>query len=407
MIKEKKWSGVFMKILITTDWYQPVINGVVTSVLNLKKELEKKGHEVRILTLSGNIHSRQEGNVTYIGSVGVGLVYPNARLKLALSHRYIQELILWKPDVIHSQCEFSTFFMARKIAQACQIPLIHTYHTVYEDFTHYFSPSVRFGKKIASMLSKKVLNKTQAVIAPTEKTANMLKRYHVKQSIYIVPTGLEMNRFQENKKPDRERLRQKLGFTENTKVFVYVGRLAKEKNIEELLGLLKMEQLSDLENLNKRTSDSDIKLLLVGDGPYREHLEYLVKELEMEHQVIFTGMVKPDEIAAYYRSGDIFISASKSETQGLTYIEAMACGLTVLCKKDECLNHVITPGVNGFVYENSKEFLRISEYLFQNKSYMQSIGEAARKSVQEHFSAEGFAAAVEEIYRKCLSEQSA
>lgn len=309
-----------MKILITTDWYKPVINGVVTSVVNLVEELEKQGHEVRVLTLSGDIHSYQKENVTYIGSVSVGLVYPNARLKMALCHRYILELIEWHPDIVHSQCEFSTFFMARKIASACNASLIHTYHTVYEDFTHYFSPSIKLGKKMAAILSKKVLDRTEAVIAPTKKVSDMLERYQVKAPVYVVPTGLELDRFAGTDGEDREVLRKRFGLTENETVFIYVGRLAKEKNIEELFELLK----------NKAFLDT--KLLVIGDGPYRQELETYVNENGLRGRIIFAGMIPADQVASYYKAGDIFVSASNSETQGLTYIEAMASALPVLCK---------------------------------------------------------------------------
>lgn len=134
-----------MKILITTDWYKPVINGVVTSVTNLEEGLRGAGHDVRILTLSNDLHSYRKENVTFIGSIGVGVIYPNARLRARLNDPLVQELIDWKPDVVHSQCEFSTFSFAKRIAHESGCPLIHTYHTVYEDFTHYFSPNVRLG----------------------------------------------------------------------------------------------------------------------------------------------------------------------------------------------------------------------------------------------------------------------
>ena len=103
-----------MKILITTDWYKPAVNGVVTSVVSLADGLAAEGAEVRILTLSSDLHSYTKGNVTYLGSVGVGRIYPNARLKAAPSSRYVQELMKWCPDIVHSQCEFSTFFSREK-----------------------------------------------------------------------------------------------------------------------------------------------------------------------------------------------------------------------------------------------------------------------------------------------------
>lgn len=380
-----------VKILITTDWYKPVINGVVTSVVNLEEELRKQGHEVRVLTLSENMHSWKTEHVTYIGSAGVGLIYPNARLKMALSHQYVQELVEWNPDVVHSQCEFSTFSLARKIAEACHAPLIHTYHTVYEDFTHYFSPSVRLGKKMAAVLSRRVLEKTNAVIAPTKKVSDMLWRYQVKKPVYIIPTGLELHKFTEpENEKNRQILRSKFHLREKDKVFLYVGRLAKEKNIEELFDLLKKEAFSDT------------KLLLIGDGPYRRELEECAGEKKIRHRVIFAGMVSQEKVAAYYKAGDIFVSASSSETQGLTYIEAMASALPVLCKKDPCLDSVIRQGNNGFVYENEEQFQKLSGRLWEDKAYREQIGRNAQESALRNFSAENFAENVRDVYCRCI-----
>ena len=101
-----------MKVLITSDWYAPVINGVVTSVLLLQRELEKLGHEVRVVTLSNSLHTYKDGNVYYMGSVSANKIYPGARLKINRSRSLLHELVAWGPDVIHSQCEFSSFRVA-------------------------------------------------------------------------------------------------------------------------------------------------------------------------------------------------------------------------------------------------------------------------------------------------------
>ena len=127
-------------------------------------------------------------------------------------------------------------------------------------------------------------------------------------------------------------------------VFVYVGRIAKEKNIEELLWYQKSVQ-------------NNIKLVLVGDGPYRTTLEEKAKEYQVTDSVIFTGMVSPDEVARYYQIGDLFVSASTSETQGMTYDEALAGGVPLLCRKDDCLKEVVTEGKNGWQYEKESMYL--------------------------------------------------
>ncbi len=382
-----------MKILITSDWYKSAINGVVTSVVNLINGLEDMGHEVRVLTLSGSIHSYRAGKVTYIGSIGVGRIYPNARLKMALTHRYVREIIEWGPDVVHSQCEFSTFFLAKKISQICNVPLVHTYHTVYEDYTHYFSPNVRVGKFLAASFSKRILDKTQMVIAPTKKTEHLLKEYEVKAPITTVPSGLELNKFNAFL-PDvkRKMLRNKFGVSENEILLVYIGRLAKEKNIEELFRLI------DELNIN-------IKLLLVGDGPYRESLEKRSREMQIENKVIFAGMAKPEKIVQFYKIGDIFVSASQSETQGLTYIEAMAAGVPIICKKDSCLDDVVINGENGFEYTTDDEFKEALSKLIESSDYRVKIGHAAAQTVADNFSSVAFAKTMLDIYNSLINNK--
>lgn len=383
-----------LKILITSDWYKPVINGVVTSVLSLADGLKDLGAEVRILTLSGTIHSYQDGNVTYIGSVGVGKIYPNARIRTAMTHRYVKELVAWKPDIVHSQCEFSTFFIARHIARTCNVPFVHTYHTVYEDYTHYFSPSRRVGKAIATSFSRRILNQTQLVIAPTEKVREMLLRYEVDPPVVTIPSGLELTNFPcVISKEMRSQLRRELGISDTAPVLIYVGRLAREKNIEELFTLLK-------------NSDLETRLLLVGDGPYRSALESLAEKMDLTERVVFAGMVSPNEVSHYYTVGDVFVSASQSETQGLTYIEAMACGLPILCKADVCLNDVVNNGVNGYIYNDREEFERIAERLLSDFELRRKIGQQASENIRKRYSSEQFAGSALKAYHQALESNN-
>lgn len=381
-----------MKILITTDWYMPAINGVVSSVLSLCDSLSTLGAEVRILTLSGSAHSYTDGNVSYLGSIGVGKIYPNARLKTAPSGKLIRELIGWRPDIVHSQCEFSTFFLAKKIAEVCGCPLVHTYHTVYEDFTHYFSPSIRFGKYIAAVFSRAVLAKANLVIAPTDKVKNMLLRYGVEPPITVIPSGVELRRFKlqisENK---RNAMRRELNIQKDDLVLLYLGRLAKEKNIDELIMLLAL------------CKDPRLKLLIVGGGPYREKLEKLASELGAAGRVIFTGMVPPCDVPDYYALGDVFVSASQSETQGLTYIEAMAAGLPLLCRADPCLSGVVWDGETGLLYKDELEFLQKLGRLSDDESYRMKLGRAARKAAFADFSSAAFGEKMMHEYQSLLN----
>ncbi len=383
-----------MKILITTDWYKPVVNGVVTSVENLTKGLTQAGHEVRVLTLSGNVHSRKEENVYYIGSVSAGVIYENARLKLLVPPYIIQDILKWKPDIVHSQCEFSTFRIAREIAQECRIPLVHTYHTVYENYTHYFCFSHVMGKKMARLFSKKVLSDVDAVIVPSAKIQVMLMGYGIDKPMYNIPSGIDMERYLSNKSPQRKRIRESLGIKPEECILLYVGRLAKEKNVEELFGFLS--------KLGSRQ-----RMLVVGDGPYRQELEKTAETLGIREQLIFTGMVSAQQVPDYYAAGDIFVSASNSETQGLTYMEAMASALPMLCKSDDCLTDVVESGTNGLLYHTEEEFLRYFGMLKTDFLYRNQMGILARDSIQERYSIPAFADACVRVYQETIQSAGA
>jgi len=381
-----------MKVLITSDWYSPAVNGVVTSVLNLKRELEARGHEVRVLTLSQSPLSGCREGVTYIGSLSAGLIYPGARLRTALGSRYVRNLLRWGPDVVHSQCEFSTFFLARKIAEELDIPLVHTYHTVYEDYTHYFSPIQKWGHQTVALFSRWIANRTDCMIAPTEKVRSLLLGYGIRSEVHVIPTGIDLRTFEKPVSPERlTELRKQLGISADHLVLASVGRLAEEKNIEELL-----------RHTVTLRQTMPVTLLLVGDGPYRGELQHQASQLGLGDSVVVTGMVPRQQVADYYRLGDLFVSASTSETQGLTYIEALASGLPALCRADPCLSGVILDDQNGWQYHSQPEFLeRVSRFAAhpeQRQALRIGASEAAAR-----FSAELFAQRVERVYEQQIA----
>lgn len=376
-----------MKILITTDWYQPVVNGVVTSVLNLSAGLKQKGHEVMILTLSQNCYSYKKNNVIYLGSLNAGYVYPDARIKIPMSDKWMKELLDWKPDIIHSQCEFSTFFIAKKIAGILNIPMVHTYHTIYEDYTHYFSSGKKWAKDMVKLFTRRLAGQVSAIIAPTEKIRTLLYEYKVCCNVDVIPTGIHLEQYESiNREIWKKEIRNRLRIPAQKKVLLYAGRLAKEKNIEELL------------HFQKKAEKYNTVLLLVGGGPYRESLQKEVREKRMKGSVIFTGMVPPDQMRQYYQAGDLFVSASTSETQGMTYIEALASGIPLLCRKDKCLKGLINNGVNGWQYENERGFMdKLKTYINLSESEKNILCSEAEKSVNK-FSIQNFTESVEKVY---------
>lgn len=378
-----------MKILITSDWYIPAVNGVVTSVRNLRRELELRGHEVRVLTLSQSRRSYERRGVTYLGSVTAGLIYPGARLRTALAGRWVRKLVEWGPDVVHSQCEFSTFFLARRIAQELKIPLVHTYHTIYEDYTHYFSPSVHFGKRAAAAFTRWAASHTDCLIAPTGKVRLLLRDYGVQRAVFVVPSGIDLRRFQSRPDPFRSAvLRASLDIPQDRTVLVFVGRLAGEKRVDELL------------RFRAHMGPGAVTLLLVGGGPDRKRLEGVAAGLGLEApDVVFAGMVPAEQVSDWYQLGDLFVSASTSETQGLTYVEALAAGVPVLCRADPCLLGVVRDGENGWQYRDEPDFRVKLEAFLARPRHWEDLARAARETAEE-YSAQRFAERMEAIYEE-------
>ena len=190
-------------------------------------------------------------------------------------------------------------------------------------------------------------------------------------------------------------LRASLGIPAENTVLVCVGRLAEEKNIQELL------------KLRASLGSRPVTLLLVGDGPDRPRLEQVAHDLRLEAPaVIFAGMVPPEEVPEWYRLGDLFVSASSSETQGLTYIEALAAGVPALCRADLCLEGVILEGENGWQYHSTVEFRqRLEEFLASPETH-EALKRRAAESA-EQFSAQRFAQRVERIYQMQLARRAA
>ena len=383
-----------MKILIATDTYIPYVNGVITSIVNLKSGLELKGHEVRIITLSDTVHSHKDNDIYYFGAQSTEKVYPGARRKILGSHKQRKELLEWKPDIIHTQVEFSSFYVARKLSAKGVIPMIHTYHTLYEDYTHYFSQNKKLGVFGVKFLLRYVVSNIEALIVPTKKIYKIIDSYKLGCPLKILPTGITLDKFSIDLSTfNKEQFKLDLGIKKDQFVLLFVGRITKEKNILEIVTYL------------KNSSKKDILLLVVGDGPERKNIENYIKNSTISGSINFTGMIDPNDVPKYYAIADLFVSGSMSETQGLTYIEALAAGKPLLCRQDECLEELLEEGKNGYSYTNEHEFFEKLEKL-QDVNTLQKMSEYAKISATK-FSKETFTNEMELFYKEIISNHNA
>ena len=236
-----------MRIGMFTDSYPPYINGVSTSILMLQRALEKKGHQVFIVTVNPeNLSYKYENEDKIIRIPGIPIGIYDYRLTGVYPLRVIKKIAAWNLDIIHSHTEFGVGTFARLIASEFNIPLVHTYHTMYEDYIHtitkgYFDKS---SKKLVEYFTRFYCDKTcSELIVPTKKTYDLFKeKYKYDRDIYIVPTGIEVERFYREKfKPEElQKIREKHQLKKSDFVILYVGRLGKEKNIEFIIDVQQM-----------------------------------------------------------------------------------------------------------------------------------------------------------------------
>lgn len=390
-----------MRIGIFTETYTPYISGLVTSEVMLKKALEKNGHEVYVVT--ANLESfkyeyNEDEKILRIPGIPTGIY--DSRLTSIYPLQAVNKIKSWKLDVIHSQTEFAIGTFARLLAKQYNIPLVHTYHTMYEDYIHYITKGYfkRSSKKLVEYFTKFYCDTTATeLIVPTTKTYKLFKdKYHFEKNIHIIPTGIEVERFyKENiNKKEISNLRKQLKLSKKDFIILFVGRLAEEKNIEFLI--------TSEKELNKKYSN--IKLLIVGDGPDKEKYELLSEKLNLQDKIIFTGKVSWDDMPYYYHLANIFTSASKTETQGLTIIEAMASNVTPLCMRDEAFESMITEELNGLFFENEKEYQDKVIYLYENLDILNKFNKQARIQA-EQYSSKYYGEKVLEVYTRAIKEK--
>ena len=390
-----------MRIGIFTDTYPPYINGVSTSVSMLENALRKKGHQVYIVTVNTeNMRYKYENDEHIIRIPGVPIGIYDYRLTGVYPLKAINKIKKWNLDVIHSHTEFGVGTFARIIAKQYNIPLVHTYHTMYEDYVHYITKGYfnNTSKKIVEYLTNFYCNQTATeLIVPTKKTYDLFKeKYKYTRNVHIIPTGIEVEKFyKENTDPAKlEEIRKKHGLNKGDFVILYVGRLGQEKSVDVLI-----------ESHQELAREYKAKLLIVGDGPDIDTYKNLVHKLKIDDNVIFTGKVPWTEVTLYYQIADIFATASKSETQGLTVIEAMAASLPVVAVDDESFRNVIIDGLNGHLFDTKKEYKKYVKSFIDEPSKLQQFSKQARINA-DTYSSKYFAERVLDVYRLAINGET-
>lgn len=391
-----------MKIGIFTDAYEPHISGVTTSIKMLKTALEKMHHEVFIVTanLDNNKFIYDDKNrIIYLPGIKTGIY--ETKLTGIYSKKAMKIIKNWHLDVIHSQTEFGIGYFSRIVAKKLNLPIVHTYHTLYEDYVHYVTHGHfnNLAKKLAIKITKYYCEKKcDELIVPTDKIKDLfINKYNISQPINVIPTGIDIDKFKltQNIKKEIESIKKKYKIKDTDFIIGSVGRIAPEKSFDKLLYNIK-----EMIKVN-----TNIKVMLVGGGPDLDNLKELTKKLHLEDYVIFTDKVNYDLVPAYFNVFNVIVSFSKTETQGLTIIEGLAASKPTICIEDDSFKAMIEQNYNGYLFKNDNEFKDYIFKLMNDKKLYKDMSTNARNSTYK-YSKEVFASEVLKVYHKAIEKKS-
>ncbi|MFN3301460.1 MAG: glycosyltransferase [Patescibacteria group bacterium] len=379
-----------MRIGFFTDTYLPITFGTEISIETFRIFLEKFGHQVFVFAPKYNLNL-EEKNVFRFPSIRL-FRSPENRL-MFFGPKDIKKIIALKLDLVHAHTPFSAGWLAKIIAKKSKIPLFYTSHILYPEYARYW---ILKENKILPSLMKIYLkvygNSCSALIAPSLKMKRLLEEYGVKKKIFVLPTGLDFERFKKVQEKDAE-IRKKFGIPFEAKILLYVGRLTQEKNVSFLL-----DAFYEIQKKRK-----NVYFVLVGEGYLMKELKEKVKKWGIESKVIFTGRISWEEVIKIYRQANIFLFASLTDTQGLIIIEASFFGLPIIALKDDCYAGMLIDGKNGYTVYPYQVSLFAEKVLnvLNNENLYRFFSENA-KEIAKNFSAENQAKKLIEIYQKFI-----
>lgn len=386
-----------MKILFISDVYYPRINGVSTSIKSFKENLEQLGHEVRLIAPKYSNHRCSEKWIKRVPSFQVPYD-PEDRL---MNYFQLRKLKKWveseKFDLIHIHTPFMAHYFGLNLRKTLSIPCIETYHTFFEDYLHHYIPWLpeKFGRLFARWVSRRQCNSVDGVVVPSKPMLDVLTQYGIDKPMSVIPTGIDKH-FLTKRNSDVFKLNYQLPM--DKKILLYVGRVAKEKNIEFLLHVVK--------NISREYKD--ILLLITGEGPADKDLDLKIKELGIyEFVKRLPYLDRGNELPQCYSAADVFVFSSKSETQGIVPLEAMAQGTPVVAIAEMGIASVIKNNEGAFATkDNLEEFVSCVKKLISNDKLHASQSKKAYKYVKENWAASVQAEKVVSFYKASIKHNT-
>ncbi len=386
-----------MNLLHVSDVYFPRINGVSTSIRGSARELRRRGHHVDLLVpLYGG--EAPEEHVVRVRSNPVPFDPEDRLMRPRRAHAATAQFDRRPPDLVHVHTPFVAQAVGRRVARRFEVPTVVTVHTHFEDYLHCYVPLLPrpLLRRAARSFYLRQARSASALVAPSAAIRDLLAEYGVRARVEVIPTGVPLD---EIRGGDGDAFRRRIGIEPDRKVLVHVGRMAHEKNVGFLIEVLAVV----------RRFQPDVLLLLAGDGPALPTLRRQVVDLGVERNVRFVGYLDRErELLDCYRAGDLFVFASRTETQGLVLLEAMALEVPVLSTAVLGTRDVVGPGRGALVVEeNVAAFAAQALMLLENPALRRRLGRDGRRFVEEEWSDRATVSRTLDLYGELVLQRRA
>lgn len=388
-----------MKILFVSDVYFPRVNGVSTSIRTFVAQLQHMGHEVHLIAPQYAAPGGIGDDEYWINRIPARSIYFDPEDKLMRYDAVLQQLQALRRehyDLVHIHTPFVAHYVGLKLASLLHVPSVATYHTFFEDYLQHYLPWLpsRFARGLSRLVSRRQCNAVDGIIAPSQPLLDVLHQYGANATAAVIPTGLPACRFE---RADGAAFRVRYGIPLQRPVMLYLGRVAFEKNIDFLLRMA--------HELRKKQPDA--LLLIAGEGPAENSLRQLSAELQLRDNIRFIGYLdRNTQLNACYRAADVFVFASKSETQGLVLLEAMAQGVPVVAIAELGTRSILVEGEGARIAPADETLFADQVYaLLNNAAERTALGETGRRYAMQCWSSRTQAERMLDFYRKILQRR--
>jgi glycosyltransferase involved in cell wall biosynthesis len=386
-----------MNILFISDVFFPRVNGVSTSINTFATELRALGHQVTLIAPSYTDEDKQEEWIVRVPSHKI-YFDPEDRL---MNFGKLKALLPWIRDkhfdVIHIHTPFTAHYVGIHFGKKLDIPVVETYHTFFEDYLHHYLPFIPqfISRKLARTISRRQCNAVDGIVSPSKPMLDVLKQYGIKTPAEVVATGLDDSSFAN---VDGEHFRMSHDIPLTQPMLLFVGRVAHEKNIGFLLEM----------HVELIKNHPDALLVITGEGPAEESIKQSIEKLGISNKVRMIGYLdRGHELIACYKAADIFVFASKSETQGLVLLEAMAQGTAVVAISELGTKSILIEGEGVLIAKDDiNDFADKVSALLSDAPKRQMIGEKGRQYAQEKWGAGILAKKVAKFYKSTINQKS-